>query len=257
MSNAISEKWKLLRGRVRPTKRKPKSRLRHVADALIMTVLLGYLLLLCFPQLLFAHSVSYRNFQVYSASPISSNIYPILRKADQKLSRSEIYDPSVSYHVFLCPSHAAFACVAPSKRTAFALNLAVVHNIFVNTADVPADQVIKGPESYDRRTLSSLLAHECTHTLLAKRFALAKTWEPDWKQEGYCEYVAQTTSFDGVMGLKMLEQGKSSPAPAFFYFKAFTAVSYLKDKKHWSITRIMDTPLDLDTVVRESLTQIK
>ena len=246
--------WK----RVKAASKKPKSKLRRVADALTLTAMLAYLLVLCFPQMLFAYSASSHNFRVYSTSPISSSIYPILDKADHKFTASEIYDPQCSYHIFLCPSHASFAFFCPLERTAFALNVGLVHNIFVNTANVAADKIVKGSGKYDQRILSDTVAHECTHTLLAKRFGQVRIpFLPRWKQEGYCEYVAQGTTLDTAEGLRLLKQDKNNASPSFFYFKAFTAVSYLKDKKHWSITQIMDTPLDLDTVVRESLPQKK
>lgn len=243
---------------VRATKKKPKSKSRRVADALIGTLLLAYLLLLWFPQVVFARSVSYHNFRVYSTAPIGSNIYPILDAAGQKLAASEINDPHVSYCVFLCPSHAVFAFFAPIQRMAFADNLPFVHNIFVNTADVGADEVRTGAAEHDRRTLSGVIAHECTHTLLARRFGQVRALLlPSWKQEGYCDYVAQATSFDGMKGARLLKQGGSDPSPSFFYFKAFTAIAYLKDNRHWSLTQIMGTPLKLDDLVWEAISTCK
>ena len=254
MQRSLLSKWGPFWKRGRTTNKKPKSRARRVADALAGTLLLAYLLLLCFPQVVFAHSMSYHNFRVYSTAPIDSSVLPVLDKAEQKVAGSEINDVHVSYHVFLCPSHAAFAFFAPSARTAFADNLPFVHNIFVNTADVRADAVTTGTGQHDRRSLSGVIAHECTHTLLAKRFGQVRMLRtPTWKQEGYCDYVAQATSFDRAEGTTLLRQGGSDPSPSFFYFKAFTAIAYLKDRKHWSVARIMDTPLSLDAVIKEAL----
>ena len=242
--------WK----RGRTANKKPKSRARRVADALAGTLLLAYLLLLCFPQVVFAHSMSYHNFRVYSMSPIDGSLYPVLEKAEQKLAGSEVNDAHISYHIFLCPSHTTFAFFAPSARMAFADNLPFVHNIFVNTADMRADAVTTGTGQHDWRSLSGVIAHECTHTLLAKRFGQVRMLlTPTWKQEGYCDYVAQATSFDPAEGARLLKQGSSDPSPSFFYFKAFTAITYLKDRKHWSVARIIDTPLSLDAVIKEAL----
>ena len=245
--------WGPLWKRIKAAKKKPKSKPQKVAEALTLTLLLAYLLLLSFPQMVFARSVTYHNFRVYSTAPIDGSVYSILDKAEQKLVGSEINDPRASYHIFLCPSHAAFAFFAPSARTAFADNLPFVHNIFVNTADVKADEVTTGTGQHDKRTLSGVIAHECTHTLLARRLGQVRMLRtPSWKQEGYCDYVAQATSFDREEGTKLLKKGGSDPSPSFFYFKAFTAITYLKDRKHWGVSRIMGTPLSLDEVIRQA-----
>lgn len=254
MQISTLREWGPLWKRIKAIRKKPKSKSQKVTEALMLTLLLAYLLLLSFPQMVFARSVTYHSFRVYSTVPINSGIYPVLDKAAQKLAASEINDPRAFYCVFLCPSHAAFAFFAPSSRTAFADNLPFVHNIFVNTADVKADRVTTGTGEHDQRTLSGVIAHECTHTLLAKRFGQIRILlTPHWKQEGYCDYVAQATSFDRAEGARLLEHGGSDPSPSFFYFKAFTAITDLRDRRHWSVSRIMDAPLSLDEVVRQAV----
>lgn len=253
MQHPSSLKWGVFRRRLGATKKKHKCRARRVAEALAATLLLAYLLLLCFPQVVFAHSVTYRCFRVYSTVPIDGNLYPILDRAEQKLAASEVNAPRASFRVFLCPSHTAYGFFAPSARTAFANNQPFVHNIFVNTADVKADTVTTGTGQHDHRSLSGVVAHECIHTLLAERFGQARVLLlPSWKQEGYCDSVAQETSFDREEGARLLKRGGSNASRSFFYFKAFTAISYLKDQKRWSISRIMDTPLSLDQVIRDA-----
>jgi hypothetical protein len=254
MQTSTLWKWGPFWKRTMAARKKPKSKSQKVMEALVLTLLLAYLLLLSFPQMVFARSVTYHNFRVYSTAPLDGSITPALDKAEKRLAASEVNDPRASYHIFLCPSHAAFAFFDPSARSAFGNNLSFVHNIFVNTADVRADEVTTGTGQHDRRSLSGVIAHECTHTLLAERFGQVRILlTPHWKQEGYCDYVAQATSFDREEGTKLLRQGGSDSSPSFFYFKASTAITYLKDRRHWSVSRIMDTPLRLDEVVREAV----
>lgn len=254
MQTSTLWEWRPFWKRIAATKKKPKSKSQKVTEALILTLLLAYLLFLSFPQMVFAQSVTYHSFRVYSTAPLDSSIYPVLDKAEQKLAGSEVNDPHATYRIFLCPSHAAFAFFAPSARSAFADNLPFVHNIFVNTADVKANEVTTGMGQHDQRTLSGVIVHECTHTLLAERFGQVRMLRtPSWKQEGYCDYVAQATSFDREEGTRLLKQGGSDSSTSFFYFKAFTAITYLKDRRHWNITRIMGTPLSLDDVIKEAV----
>ena len=232
--------------------KKPKSKARRVLEASINLLGLAYLLLLCAPQLVFAHSVSYHQFRVYSTKPINNRIYPILQSAEQRLGRSEINDPRVNYPIFLCPTHTAFAFFSPLARKAFAVNQPFVHAIMVNTPDVGADRVTTGAGAYDRRTLSGVIAHECTHTLLARRFGQVRVLTlTSWKQEGYCDFIAQETSFDQREGTKLLQQGRSDPSPSFQYFKAYRAICALKDHRHWSIEQIIDSRQSLNDALRE------
>ena len=235
------------------TARKAKSARRRIADAIGTTILLVYLGLVCFPQVVFAHSISYRHFHVYSVTLIPAAIHPVLDRADLALSRSEIDDPQRSFRIFLCPNHAAFAFFAPMARTAFGDNLPWIHNIFVNASDIGSDTVTSGTTLHNRRILSGVIAHECTHTLLADRFGQIRMIRtPSWKQEGYCDYIAGSTSFDPSMGSRLLAQGGRDSSPSFYYFQAFTAVSYLIDKQHWTVAQIMETPQTLDAVLKLS-----
>jgi hypothetical protein len=230
--------------------KRPQSRARRITDRFLMVILTAYLLLLCVPQIVFAHSVSYRHFQIYSVVPLSPAIRTVLDRADQRLAGCEINEPHAVHRVYLCPSHAAFAFFAPGARMAFADNLPFVHNIFVNTADVASDTVTSGAAQYGRRTLSGVIAHECTHTLLADRFGqVAMLRQPSWKQEGYCDWVAGSTSFDPAAGARLLAQGRSDPSMSFFYYRACAAISILEGQRHWGVARIMGTPLSLDAVL--------
>jgi hypothetical protein len=212
-------------------KRKPHSRARRIVDWSINVLAMGYLLLLCFPQMVFAHSVSYRHFQVYSDSPISPNVRSILDLANRRLATCEINEPNVVHRIFVCPSHASFDFFSPVSGDCIAVNMSFLHNIFINTADITQNTVETGVANHRLRSLSSVIAHECTHTLLVDRFGdIAMLQQPSWKQEGYCEWVSGTTSFGQSDGMRLLKDGRSVSSPSFFYLLAYTAVSYLENR---------------------------
>ena len=238
----------------RRQRKRPKSRASRAADALLTMILMAYLIVLWFPQIVFARSVSYRHFQVYSVAPLDPNIRTVLDKTERRLDACEINEPQAVHRVFVCPSHAAFRFFSPFQPEAFAANLPFRHNIFINTADVAGDVVTNGAKQQNRRSLNSVIAHECTHTLLADRFGqIGILGRSSWKQEGYCDWVSGQTSFDPADGTRMLEEGRSDSSPSFFYFRSCTAVNYLKNREHWSISQIMDTSLTLDDVLAKAL----
>lgn len=243
--------FKTVQALSRQKRRKPKSRARRIADMAAGAVLGGYFLLLCFPQIVFAHSLTYRNFRVYSMDPLSPEIRPILDRADQRLAACEINAPHDVHRIFFCPRHRVFAFFCPTARMAFGVNLPFLHTIFINATDVAGDSVMSGSPQNGRRTLSGVIAHECTHTLLAQRFGQVATLrQPSWKQEGYCDWVAHATSFDPAEGKRLLAQGGSDPSLSFYYFRAYTAVSYLEGRQHWDAPQLMHTPLSLETVLK-------
>jgi hypothetical protein len=74
-----------------------------------MAAVLGYVLLLSFPQVLFAHQISYRNLMVYSRTPLDQNVYAVLDKVESRLATSEINNQEKrstgASPVFLRPKH--------------------------------------------------------------------------------------------------------------------------------------------------------
>src|SRR5262245_39382719 len=65
---------------------KANSRAYRFVRYLIATIVVSYVLLLCFPQVLFAHEISYRNFTVYSREPLDQNVYTVLDSVESRLA---------------------------------------------------------------------------------------------------------------------------------------------------------------------------
>jgi hypothetical protein len=66
----------------------------------LLSMVAAYVLLLCFPQVLFGHVVSYRNFTVYSREPLDQNIYAVLDRVESRLAASEIRNDQVKPKIF-------------------------------------------------------------------------------------------------------------------------------------------------------------
>ena len=61
----------------------------------------AYILLLCFPQPLFAHQITFKNFTVYARQPLDSNIYKVLDRVDARLATSPLNTAEVTPRIFL------------------------------------------------------------------------------------------------------------------------------------------------------------
>ena len=241
-----------------PTSNSPKRPSpRRLLSAGAIAAALVYVALICFPQVAFAHSVTYKNFRVYTTEPLGSDslaLFPLIDEVDRRLSVSEVYDRSVVHRVFLSPSHRRFNFFAPGSRSAFAINRRVLHTVIVNESDLSANVVRSGSERNNRRALDGVLAHELTHTLLAREFGDLRLIQADatgggMKQEGYCDYVAGETSFDTERGLAMLRRGERERSASFAYFRWATAVRHLVEAEGASVERVVFGDWDVDAVL--------
>jgi hypothetical protein len=75
----------------------------------LLAAALGYLLVLSFPQVLFAHEISYRGVAVYSRQPLGKEIYTVLDRAEARLAASGIQDGAVRPRVFLTGGFDSYA----------------------------------------------------------------------------------------------------------------------------------------------------
>jgi len=65
---------------------KTNSRAYRVVRYMLFAGVVTYVLLLSFPQALFAHETGYKNFQVYSREPLTTDLHEVLDKAEAKLA---------------------------------------------------------------------------------------------------------------------------------------------------------------------------
>jgi hypothetical protein len=113
-----------------------KNKKWKIVEYTVGGILLIYVGLICYPNLLFAHSIKYRNITVCSTKEIDSNIYNILDKAEINISTSGINDTEISYKLYLCNNYSLYLFFAPKSRKAFANNYSIVHNIYIANCDI-------------------------------------------------------------------------------------------------------------------------
>jgi hypothetical protein len=157
--------------------------------ALVGLLATAYLLVLVFPEPLFAHSLTAGHFTFRSPTPIDPGISAIVADVESRLSRSEIYDANVHHRVFIVEDPTLWSFLNGPYRRAMARNVEIGYAILVPRLDVKNRAIVH----FDGRHAGAvnILAHEATHTYLGRRFGALATWRlPWWKREGYAEYVA-------------------------------------------------------------------
>src|SRR4029077_9807876 len=72
-------------------------------------------------------------------------------------------------------------------------------NVFMRNSIIDENALIgpSGNRASGERTLDYFIAHEITHTLTGQAIGkLAYAVLPEWKREGYADYVAKQSAFD-------------------------------------------------------------
>lgn len=238
---------------------KAQSRLYKALRYLTVSAVVAYVLLLSFPQVLFAHEISYKNFKVYSREPLDKNIYALLDNVDARLAASEINSKDVKPKIFLTNSHGLYAFLSlyiGTQSFAKALPVLPTDNVFVNKADVVNDSVFRNSQTDNRRSLSEVIAHEVTHLLIKRKFGYWKNLTaPSWKKEGYAEYAAGGTLLDHEMGVR---KWKESPVDdsGYRYFKYYMMVKYLIETRKLSVEDLFNQDFDTRALESEVLSSL-
>jgi hypothetical protein len=212
----------------------------------------SYLLLLVFPQVLFAYSTERGNFHVYAREPIGDEINSVLEKAEEKLKNSPIYDAEVRRDIYLTGGHGMYALLSHKAYKSFANSVPYINNIFINKTDVAADRVIMNREFSNTRSLSGVIAHETAHLFIRKRYGtITASLMPTWKNEGYCEYIAGDTTITLEEGIRRWRENPQDDTN-YGYIKFQLMVQHLLEREGVSVDELFTRSWDENAVAERT-----
>jgi len=232
--------------------RKSRSRIRKYLDRTVCAIGIAWVFLMCFPNPLFAHSVDIGRFTVRSDRPIPDEIHAVIAKAESRLVTSPLLASDETFAVYIANDAWRMRLLYPTGTAGFGRSNLLTGNVILNRSDVAGDVCFRGDnsEAFSERSLSSVIAHECAHQLIRNRLGVIGAVRlPQWKNEGYCEYVADTTTIDPSLGHQMLAENRDADAPAFHYFTYYVAVRYLLDHEKMTIDELFQSDLDFQATL--------
>jgi len=164
--------------------------------------------LLFFPQILFANHVEHANLAAHYDAEFGDSIGPVLRDIEAALSTSEINDPSLRHDIFFGHGNSTFAAIQGVRGRLVQSILGRGSVLTYNTSRPPhfshvitfriphfESNLLTHPERRASINLRQTLTHEIVHTLMIARLGSpVATRLPMWKQEGYGDYVAASTT---------------------------------------------------------------
>jgi hypothetical protein len=226
---------------------------------IIVATLVGYVLLLTFPQVLFAHEISYRNFKVYSREPLDQHIYTVLDRVEDRLAVSEINNQAVKPRIFLTGSSSFYerlSLYVGGNSFGKGYALLPTNNVFINRSDAQSDLVFRSAPANNQRSLSGVIAHETTHLLIRKRLGYIRNVVlPAWKKEGYAEYIAGETTLDYETGIRMWKANPND-GTGYQYFKYYMLVKYLLEHEKVSVDELFYDDFDLPSLEAKVLNSL-
>jgi hypothetical protein len=221
---------------------RPSTRLvkwfRRIGQTLSVLVLL-YVSLYAFPQILFPHSYSAQGVTVYARFPLPFETSLRIAEIVKLIERSELAVAERSERIFICNRPWLFRLLSPMSSGAFAYSLPVTDNVFVANADLVRNVARSAASDFNVRSFSAVAAHEITHGLIRHRIGLLVNL-PTWITEGYCDYIARESSFPEAAGLRLLTAGQQDPSGSFRYFVFRQMVGYLIEDRHFSFQQIVE-----------------
>jgi len=234
-----------------------RSRIYKVSSFVIAGMAAAYLVLLCFPQPLFAYSANYGNLTIHSREPLPPEIEAVVARANERLARVPFYNAERTRQIYLTGGSKMYALLSHKAYRSFANSVPFINNIMVNQTDVPSDRVVMNREIRNSRSLSGVIAHEITHLAMRERYGtIAAVMLPTWKNEGYCEYIAGDTTMPIEEGIRRWRENPNDDTD-YRYIKYQLMVQYLLEKQKLSVDDLFSQTFDEKDVAAKTLASLE
>ncbi len=225
-------------GRNKP--KTPIGRSLRRSNQLLTVLVLVWFGLHLFPQILFAHHVTAQGVTVYAREPLPEETAQRIAQAVTLVAKSELAIAGRRERIFICNQPWLFGFLAPTSFRAFAFSMPMTDNIFVADADIARDLSRSRSAMHNTRSFSAVMAHEITHGLIHHRLGFVRSLLlPGWIAEGYCDYVAQESSFPEAEGAQLLASGREESSSSFHYFLFRKIVTHLIDGEGLSFDQLV------------------
>ncbi len=117
-------------------------------------------------------------------------------------------------------------------------------------SSISGNYILRNGDENNKYSLSGVIAHETVHSLLRNELGLLKyKLLPSWKNEGYCDFIANESSFDEKKGLTdICNDEVNSESASFKYFKFRKITQYLFEDRKVSLNKYLDEDFDLENI---------
>lgn len=216
-----------------------------------------YLVLLAYPQPLFADEIARNGLIVHTSVPLPTAMQVSVDRAASRLQRSAVSRGAGTIHVFICQTQPLFSLFARQNyRVGGVADWLVGQHAFLRESDLLNDRLISpsGTPVAADRPLSYFIAHEAMHIAIARYLGrLQYSQTPQWVDDGYADYVARDIDYAHAWRQFREDARELDPRRSGLYLRYHLMVAYLLEKKRMPVDVLLRTPPDRDAVERELL----
>ncbi|MDX2043534.1 MAG: hypothetical protein SF097_20115 [Acidobacteriota bacterium] len=212
-------------------------------------------LLLSVPQPFFDSSVCAKNLTLYSDQPFATEAgQRVLQQVEAKLMTSPLYLAEQKHEVFVCNARWRQRIFFTYVYGVGGVNYyPLTTNVFLRDSLIEENCLIgpKGSRVPGERTLDYFIAHEITHTMTGQAVGgIAYHRLPQWKREGYADYVGKGAAFnyDEARKAFLANDPKMDWAKSGLYWRFHLLVAHLLDKQHWSVQQMLTERIEQSAV---------
>lgn len=196
-----------------------------------------------FPQLVFGSPTQVGRFAIYGQTARPEQMRSVLDQSEGLIEKHHGALPNSI--VVIVTSTWLYSAINPFARNSFAATRRIGDVVWIREGSFAENSSRSGHIAHNTRSLSSVIAHESIHVALHADLGTIKLWRiPSWLEEGYCEYVANETSYPFQAGVTRVLANHPTSDASFRYFQYYAAVRYLIETEKKSLVEIIERAED-------------
>jgi hypothetical protein len=227
-------------------------RIRHVVAGVVLAVLTPVAIgvaALVHPQPAFAYHVQSGRLLLYSDKPFDvENSKRVLAEVDRRLRLASLDHGDGEHRIFVANSYWHARLLFLWNFGAGGVNYyPLTRNVFIRESDIDSNRVLRtaGPVP-PPRTFAYYATHEIAHSLAGEAVGPVSYHSlPAWIREGVADYIglAQPVDFENLIERLRADDPELDPNRSGLYLRYRLLVSYFIDHEHWSLERLLASPM--------------
>ena len=156
-----------------------------ISVAVFIFAISALISIIIFPSLHYKHKTQFEQLTIYHQKPLNENYQAVLKQSLEKVENAEIYDKKYQLDICLNDGSRYPKIIERIKGAAFGHGF---YNKVVMNCTIDWDKDVASLHGRNWK-LNFLLAHEMIHCYQFNSFGFSTLGFPNWKLEGYPEYV--------------------------------------------------------------------
>jgi hypothetical protein len=227
-------------------------RIRHIVTAAFLAVMgtaASVVAALVHPQPAFAYHVQSGRLSLFSDKPFDEEKSKhVLADVDRRLRLASLDHRDGEHRIFVANSYWHARLVFLWNFGAGGVNYyPLTRNVFIRESDIDNDRVLRtaGPVPLPR-TFAYYAAHEIAHSLAGEAVG-PYTYHslPAWIREGVADYIglAEQVDFENLIERLRADDPELDPKRSGLYLRYRLLVAFFLDHEHWSLERLLASPM--------------